>query len=339
MADVIKQASFRLSEDDVVKFREIADQQDLNQAEMFQSLLNSFEMAKAKGQITNRAKEVETFQVTVNTLVSMFVSSLAINQSSEDRIREELSLELHTKDNSIADLQEEKTRCKEDLKLITEDLVAKDKSIKEIESTLLNSNKDLSQKNNIVDSLQSQLNTLNSIVDEYKGFKDTNTILESSIKDLTNINSNLISKNTDIKFKLDNETKMKEFFESKIESLNNHLDISNQDKKEIELEHKKEIESLKSDIQNNTIKYNDSLDVNNQERKTLEQDHKTQLEVLKTEFNDKLEKEAQKSKNEFNERLVFEKEKMQLVQDKLSDELKNNKLKYNDILEAGLLNE
>lgn len=297
MADNIKQASFRLTEDDVVKFREIADQQGLNQAEMFQSLLNSFEMAKAKGQITDRGKEIETFQGTVNTLVSMFVSSLAINQTSEERIRETLSLELHTKDTTIKDLQEEKTKYKEELKVAKEELESKDKAAKEIESKLNSLNKDLLQKNNTIDSLQSQLNTLNSIVDEYKGFKDTNTILESNIKELSNINANLISKNTDMKFQLDNEVKMKEFFENQIQSLR------------------------------------EALDTNNQERKILEQEHKVQLEVLKIEFNNKFENEIQKYKNDFNEKLSFEKEKMQLLQDKISNELEANKAKYNEVQE------
>ncbi|MGL5087338.1 MAG: hypothetical protein ACRC68_16755, partial [Clostridium sp.] len=117
MSNEIKAVSFRLVEEDIQKFREIADQQGLNQAEMFQGLMNSFEMAKAKGQITDRAKEIEIFQDTVNNLMGMFINSLAINQSSEERIREVLSLELNTKDKTIADLQEYKEKMKSTTKV------------------------------------------------------------------------------------------------------------------------------------------------------------------------------------------------------------------------------
>ena len=78
---------------------------DLTQAETFQAIINSFEMAKAKNLITDRAKEIEVFQSTVNNLTSMFISSLAINQTSEERIRESLSAELNTKDKLISNLQ------------------------------------------------------------------------------------------------------------------------------------------------------------------------------------------------------------------------------------------
>lgn len=38
----------------------------------------------------------------------MFINSLVINQTSEERISETLSLELNTKDKTIVDLQEYK---------------------------------------------------------------------------------------------------------------------------------------------------------------------------------------------------------------------------------------
>ena len=116
MSNEIKATSFRLNDEDIKKFREIADENGLNQAEMFKSVLNSFEMAKAKGLISDRSKEIETFQETINGLVGMFINSLSINQTSEERIKETLSLELNTKDKTITDLQEQKEDLKEKFK-------------------------------------------------------------------------------------------------------------------------------------------------------------------------------------------------------------------------------
>ena len=116
----IKGTSLRVNEDDLKKFKEYMKEFDLTQAETFQAIINSFEMANAKNLITDRAKEIEVFQSTVNNLTSMFISSLAINQTSEERIRESLSAELNTKDKLISNLQEDKDKYKDKIKIDTE---------------------------------------------------------------------------------------------------------------------------------------------------------------------------------------------------------------------------
>ena len=170
MSNEIKAVSFRLGEEDIQKFREFADEQGLNQAEMFQSLMNSFEMAKAKGMITDRAKEIEVFQDTINTLMNMFINSLAINQTSEERIRETLSLELNTKDKTIADLQSREKELKIKFEASNEKATKFLRDANELAVKLENVNKEIDQKNNIINNQQEQINTLNSIVTEYKSY-------------------------------------------------------------------------------------------------------------------------------------------------------------------------
>ena len=74
---------------------------------MFNSLISNFEMARIKGKIKDGAKKIEVFQDTVDNLVSMFINSLAINQSNEERIKEPLSLKINTKYNEAIELKEE----------------------------------------------------------------------------------------------------------------------------------------------------------------------------------------------------------------------------------------
>lgn len=52
----------------------------------------------------------------------MFINSLSINQSSEERIRETLSLELNSKDKIIAELQEGKNNLSAEVKVLQDDL-------------------------------------------------------------------------------------------------------------------------------------------------------------------------------------------------------------------------
>ncbi|MGL5037175.1 MAG: hypothetical protein ACRC6F_05490, partial [Aeromonas sp.] len=133
--------------------------------------------------------------------MGMFINSLAINQSSEERIREVLSLELNTKDKTIADLQEYKEKMKSTTKVNEEKVVELEKLVKDLTSSLEKATKELYQKNIIVDNQQDQINTLNSIVTEYKQYRDlnkelevTNNELNTKITDVLHCNANLEDK-------------------------------------------------------------------------------------------------------------------------------------------------
>lgn len=246
----VKAVSFRINEEDMGKFREFAEEKGLNQAEMFQSLVNSFEMARAKGQITDRAKEVETFQATVNNLITMFINSLATNQTSEDRIREQLSLELNTKDKTINDLQEERQKLREELKKALESSKELELKAKENESAYIKTSKDLEQKSDIVNSQQEQINTLNGIITEYKQYKENNVLLENDNKELVKTNAELTHEVKDLEGKLANIEDMKEFYINQVELLKGQIKKSEEDKKAMELSHKAEVQELRVNIEN-----------------------------------------------------------------------------------------
>ena len=312
MSNEIKAVSFRLAEDDIQKFREFADEQGLNQAEMFQSLMNSFEMAKAKGMITDRAKEIEVFQDTVNTLMNMFINSLAINQTSEERIRETLSLELNTKDKTIADLQSREKDLKSEFERIDKDL---DKSLKtgnELAVNLENANKEIEQKNNIINNQQEQINTLNSIVTEYKSYKDINKELELRNIDLNNKLTDTLHSNSDLQSKIENLENIKEFYKSEVESLKNEIKEVNKNIKDIEKSHKDEIKDL-----NNSHR---------EELNVLEDKYKSEIEELKKELTEKF-------NEDMKNKIEFEKSKYQLELDKAISKEQLLKVKYENLKE------
>ena len=312
MSNEIKAVSFRLAEDDIQKFREFADEQGLNQAEMFQSLMNSFEMAKAKGMITDRAKEIEVFQDTVNTLMNMFINSLAINQTSEERIRETLSLELNTKDKTIADLQSREKDLKIEFERIDKDL---DKSIKtgnELAVNLENANKEIEQKNNIINNQQEQINTLNSIVTEYKSYKDINKELELRNIELNNKLTDTLHSNSDLQSKIENLENIKEFYKAEVESLKNEIKEVNKNIKDIEKSHKDEIKDL-----NNSHR---------EELNVLEDKYKSEIEELKKELTEKF-------NEDMKNKIEFEKSKYQLELDKAISKEQLLKVKYENLKE------
>lgn len=308
----IKQATFRLDENDINTFREMTEKSGMNQAEMFQGLLNAFEMSRARNQIGDRGKEIDTFQTTVNTLMSMFLNSLAINQTSEERIRETLSLELNTKDTTIKDLQEEKKKLKEEVAALKESLDTKakiakvaenelEKLSKETEALTDKLNKDLAEKSDTINSQQSQLQTLNSIIDEYKSYKNDYSNLEDEIKELNRNIDELTNANKDLSLRLESESKMKMFYEREV-------DDNKQVLRAIEHQHKQDIE-----------------DLNNK--------HTQLLEALEVKQQNLVDKEIEKLTKNFEDKLQLEKEKLEFAKSKNEAELESVKVKFNDLKE------
>lgn len=308
----IKQATFRLDENDINTFREMTEKSGMNQAEMFQGLLNAFEMAKAKNQLADRGKEIDTFQTTVNTLVNMFLNSLEINQTSEERIREVLSLELNTKDNTIKDLQEQKQKLKEEVAALKESLDTKakiakvaenelEKLSKETEALTDKLNKDLAEKSDTINSQQSQLQTLNGIIDEYKSYKNDYSNLEDEIKELNKTIDELTNANKDLSLRLESESKMKMFYEREV-------DDNKQVLRAIEHQHKQDIE-----------------DLNNK--------HTQLLDALEAKQQNLVDKEIEKITKNFEDKLQLEKDKLEFAKSKNEAELESVKNKFTDLKE------
>jgi hypothetical protein len=310
MSNEIKAVSFRLGEEDIQKFREFADEQGLNQAEMFQSLMNSFEMAKAKGMITDRAKEIEVFQDTINTLMNMFINSLAINQTSVERIRETLSLELNTKDKTIADLQSREKELKIKFEASNEKATKFLRDANELAVKLENVNKEIDQKNNIINNQQEQINTLNSIVTEYKSYKDINKELELKNDDLNNKITDALHSNTDLQSKIENLENIKEFYKAEVESLKSEVKELNQNIKDIEKLNKNEIKALNK--------------AHREELNLLEDKYKDEILSIRKEITDKF-------NYDLENKLEFEKVKYQLEIDRIINKENLLKIQYDNL--------
>lgn len=320
MADV-KPVSFRISEDDQEKFKQFASENGLNQAEAFKNLINTWEMAQAKNQIGDRAKEIETFQDTVNNLMGMFINSLAINKTSEERIREQLALELNTKDLTIQDLQTERNKFKENLKSIEEinkELVSNNKNLSD---EVKKAQKELDVKIETDKNQQEQISTLNSIVTEYKGYKEINKKLDSENKKLLSeisIKDNTVKQ---LQGELKNNADMISFYKEQLDSS------------------KEEIKSLNKSISDkeNTYKvYTKELEDKHKEEekaykiytKELEDKHKEEVAEVKALYKNTLDsktkdcqEQLKKIELEFKEKLDLEMQKKQLEMDKLINEL------------------
>jgi chromosome segregation ATPase len=254
MAD-LKATSFRIGEEDLEKFKEFMEQEGIKtQADGFKVIMQSVEMAQAKNLIKDRAKEVEVFQDTINRLMGYYLNSLEVNQNSEERIREELSKELSTKDNTISTMYEQLQEVKVDNKCLNEDLTNAQnqidismKSIKDLNDNVKNLKGQLEIANRNNNNLQEQ-------VAEYKQDKDNYKTIEKELEQLKADSSNkdndinqLNNDNKQLQDKINNSVDMITFYKEEIENKDKSINEYKNDIKSLEAKKDKEIENMKSE--------------------------------------------------------------------------------------------
>lgn len=110
----IKQANFRINTETAAQFREFCEANGLNQAQGFDHIMQIAEMDKAKATIPERATEIEEFERHAKNLITAYLNSLEIAESTEERLLEQFRSRLESKDEQIIKLQAE-VKAKEEL--------------------------------------------------------------------------------------------------------------------------------------------------------------------------------------------------------------------------------
>jgi chromosome segregation ATPase len=296
--NTIKPATFRLNEGDINRFKEFANQNNLNQQEAFTSLLNTLELNNAKSTLGDRAKSIEVFQTTVNNLVKFYINSLEENTTTEDRIKEELSLQLTTKDKTIADMQNKLQEVKEGKALLDNSNIDLSNKNKELQEQLNKLQNDIKDKDKYIDNLQQQNELLTTTLNEYKEYKEINIKLDKENKDLKTENTTLNNSNKQLEDKLKNDVDMLEFYKNQIQ------------------EQKEETKALNKSMLEKEIEYKANI-------KAIEEKNKQQVLEVEKKFKELLEKQINENKEQLNNKLELELGKKDLELEKLKNKLDN----------------
>jgi len=256
MAD-IKATSFRVNEDDLEKFKQFMDKEDIKtQADGFKAIMQSVEMAKAKGIIKDRPKEIELFQDTINRLMGYYLNSLEANQNSEEIIREALQKELSTKDNTIRTMYEQLQELKADKSSLEGNSKEIESKSKELQEQLQKANSDNAEKSKSIDKLNSNNDLLQEQLQEYKQYKEQYKALEEQLEQLKADNStkdntinDLTNSNKQLQDKLNNNADMLVFYKENISKLESNIDAYKADMKSLEDTHKQEVAEVKAEHQ------------------------------------------------------------------------------------------
>lgn len=300
--NIIKPATFRLNEEDINRFKDFASQNNLNQQEAFTSLLNTLELSNAKSALGDRAKSIEVFQTTVNSLVKFYINSLEENTTAEERIREELNQQISSKDNTISALYEQVQDLKNErdfLKNQITELEDKNKLLSDKNDKLEN---DILDKSNAIEIANRNNSNLQDQVAEYKEYKNINIELEKSLESLKKDNSSLVSDKTSLgnvnaklQGEIDNKDNMITFYKDQVAKL-----------EQAEMNDKAEIKNLQD-------KYTGEID-------KLKTEHKDELDKLKIEHKTEMENSLKALEERLIEKSNLELQKKDLEMQKLKNE-------------------
>jgi len=116
----VKPTSVRLSDTVQEKFRKLCSDLDLNQDNTLNTLLSAYEMQVMKDYIPERAVEIESFLMHIESLSAAFKASLQINQEAEERVRLNFNQQLISNQKTIESLQAEVEKQKESAKYYQE---------------------------------------------------------------------------------------------------------------------------------------------------------------------------------------------------------------------------
>lgn len=112
----IKQTNFRIDQDTADIFRKFCEENGMNQAQGFDHIMQIVEMDRAKAVTPERATEIEEFERYVKGIMGAYLTSIEINNSAEERIKERFESSLVRKDKTIDELREKTEVLQEEKK-------------------------------------------------------------------------------------------------------------------------------------------------------------------------------------------------------------------------------
>lgn len=199
MVREVKQASFRLNAEDTEKFKAFCEESEMTAAQGFSVLLEVMELDRAGRSLPARQTEIENFEQLTKGLVSAFLHSLELNESAENRVREQFSMQLESQTRTILDYQEQISTLQSQLEESLDfaeayraDLQVAQDNVAEAEKLRLQAEKDLaalkndkenqlSDKENIIAMLTDKLLEAERKAEGYDGLEAQNTSLKASL--------------------------------------------------------------------------------------------------------------------------------------------------------------
>lgn len=275
----LKVKSFRVTEEVFDKFKKIASDEFGNQGQCLDALISLYEMENSKCTLIERKLEIESFQDYLNKINQLFLTSLQMSEDAGKRAEEAFLKKMSIKDTTIERLQRRE-----------EEFIEKEKKLKEETKTY---KKELEELKESVITLEKDKSTLSQLVSRNYDLLEKNKEEIASLKSL----EYLKEENAKLKGALEEEKESRRVSETTLKTKELEK-ISLEDKMNFYLDkeksYKEEVESYKKLIE------------------AMRKDHKKELQLLENKYSNMIEKESEKLRKAFDDRLELEKRSLEL---------------------------
>lgn len=115
-----KTRSIRATDEIFTKFKALCDENN-GTNDTLSMLINSYELQKSKEILKGAADNIDDFKARIDGIIKAYISALELTANTEERVRNELSVQLDSQTRTISSLQRENESIKaETIKLQTE---------------------------------------------------------------------------------------------------------------------------------------------------------------------------------------------------------------------------
>lgn len=309
----IKQTNFRIDQDTADIFRKFCEENGMNQAQGFDHIMQIVEMDRAKTVTPERATEIEEFERYVKGIMGAYLTSIEINNSAEERIKERFESSLVRKDKTIDELrektevlQEEKKKALIEMEQAEKEKEALDERMKTWILQMESIKKAAENQEKVNAMLTTQLADATAKLDGYNDLKASEVSLKEEVLELRR----------DIKEKDAALSRTKEMYDEKLSSIKlmeekyDTLEKKAEDLKKELSDTEKELSNLKMQSENEKKQAEMQLELT-AERAAIAKERELgstiremdkenarlslEIERLKEKLEEKIEKKSQKS--------------------------------------------
>jgi DNA repair exonuclease SbcCD ATPase subunit len=285
--------SVRLEEQDKEKLLELIQESGRSNKEFMGTLLNAYELNKAKVEIPDLAKDIEGLQALTQRINEYYIN---IGKRIEDTQKAkdiQFTKDIEIYKNRIDVLKADNEKINEDYEALQQVYNTNFIEVEELRKQLNQLEKTQESNNALISEYKSKIDTLTGIIEEYKGFKADNTTLKDALADLQSKNTEL---NNTIKNRDFNINTLSADLKAKENDMENLKVKHEEELKDIDIKHSKDLENFKKECGLNTkLAVAEVKEDLNNKLQDLQQKHNTEIEEYQAKYKSLLE-ELEKAK-------------------------------------------
>lgn len=180
----IKQTNFRIDQKSADAFRRFCEDNGMNQAQGFDHIMQVVELDRAKAITPGRIVEIENFEKSIKDIMAAYLTSIEINNNTEERIKEQFSSSIEQKEQTICELHEKINRLQIDNDEMKKTMFEAKEREKNANEQMESAKRSAADQERINSMLTLQLADVTKKLEGYDNLIEFNATLQEKISDL-----------------------------------------------------------------------------------------------------------------------------------------------------------